>query len=170
KLLVDLGLGSTEPVAARGPERGQVVEGAPRELLVALLAAHQAPTSGAPEDCDVLRVVAGGSREGHPVRLGEGMVVRPYKPWRVSAGDIDTGVPLAIAGILLASGDAKMTGAHGAERIFAPDEFLVELARYSMRASETTTRVVGHSGAKNSRFTLGAEAPRAGRRAQPTGY
>ena len=32
------------------------------------------------------------------------MIVRPFKPWGVGAGDVDTGVPLAIAGILLAEG------------------------------------------------------------------
>lgn len=142
KLLVDLGLAGTEPVDTRGPERGTTTRVVPRELFVALLAARQAEAGppGAPDDCDVLRVVAQGTHAGKPTHLVEDMVVLPYKAWKVGAGDIDTGVPLAIAGILLASGKARATGVHGAEMIFEPREFLRELARYGMHATETTTR------------------------------
>jgi saccharopine dehydrogenase-like NADP-dependent oxidoreductase len=142
KLLVDLGLGGTEPVEVRGPERGQPLRVAPRELLVALLARRQTPT-GEPDDCDVLRVVAEGTREGRPRRLIEEMVVRPYKPWSVGAGDLDTGVPLAVAGILLAQGRAHAVGTRGAELVFEPGEFLAELARYGMHATETSARALG---------------------------
>lgn len=163
RLLVDLGLASTQPIAARGPERGAVAQVAPREVMVALLAerassqtAPQAtsqptrqPTSqvaqeaSEPSDCDVLRVIAEGRRGGEPARLVEEMVIQPYRPWGVGAGDIDTGAPLAIAGMLLASGAAQTTGAHGAELVFEPSAFLRELARYGMRATETVTRALG---------------------------
>lgn len=143
RLLVGLGLAETSAINARGEERGQMVRVVPREVVVALLNARQTPAaeqSGEPSDCDVLRVVAEGTRAGAAVRLVEEMVVLPYKPWRVGAGELDTGAPLAVAGILLASGAARTTGAHGAELIFAPDQFLRELARYGMRATETITR------------------------------
>ncbi|HEU5343734.1 MAG TPA: saccharopine dehydrogenase NADP-binding domain-containing protein [Ktedonobacterales bacterium] len=150
RLLVELGLAATEPVEARGPKRGASVRVAPRELMVALLAAQQSAAASAepsepsePSDCDVLRVIAEGTRDGAPVRLVEEMVVSPYRSWGVGAGDIDTGVPLAIAGILLASGAARLTGAHGAELLFDPLDFLRELARYGMRATETVTRALG---------------------------
>lgn len=144
KLLVDLGLAGTEPVEARGPDHNTTARVAPRELLVALLAARQTQTAdvaaSAPDDCDVLRVVAQGTRDGKPATLTEEMVVLPYAPWQVGAGDVDTGVPLAIAGILLASGSAKTPGVHGAELVFDPSAFLRELAPYGMRATETQTR------------------------------
>jgi saccharopine dehydrogenase-like NADP-dependent oxidoreductase len=152
KLLVDLGLAATEPVEARGPRRGTMAHVAPRELMVALLAAQQRAATAAasaepsepsePSDCDVLRVIAEGSRDGAPVRLVEEMIVTPYQPWMAGAGDVDTGVPLAIAGILLASGAARQAGAHGAEMIFDPLVFLRELERYGMRATETATRTL----------------------------
>lgn len=149
KLLVDLGLAATEPIEARGPRRGTTARVAPREMMVALLAAQQRAASAAtsaepsePSDCDVLRVIAEGSRDGAPVRLVEEMVVTPYQPWAAGAGDVDTGVPLAIAGILLASGAARQSGAHGAELIFDPLVFLRELERYGMRATETATRTL----------------------------
>jgi saccharopine dehydrogenase-like NADP-dependent oxidoreductase len=144
RLLVDLGLARTDAIETRGVKRGSVAHVVPREALVSLLAERQAsaPTSAPaePSDCDVLRVIAEGTRDGAPVRLVEEMVVRPYVPWGVGAGDIDTGTPLAIAGILLASGAARTTGAHGAELIFEPGVFLRELGRYGMRATETVTR------------------------------
>lgn len=151
RLLVDLGLASTEVIEARGTKRGTTARVAPREMMVALLAARQtaAPASGSapvtpaePNDCDVLRVIAEGERDGAPVRLVEEMVVAPYRPWGVGAGDIDTGVPLAIAGLLLASGAARVRGAHGAELVFEPLSFLRELGRYGMHASETVTRAL----------------------------
>jgi len=144
KLLVGLGLAKTEPVEARGPEKGSFVRVAPRELFVSLLSERELSGGAAsePDDCDVLRIVAQGTRDGQPVTLVEDMVVRPYKPWKVGAGDLDTGVPLAIAGILLAQGGQRTSGVHGAEMIFDPHAFLRELARYGMRASETTTRAL----------------------------
>lgn len=142
KLLVDIGLASADSIPVREPERGTMVRIAPREFVAALLAARG--TAGAndeePADCDVLRVVAAGTRDGAPMRLVEDMVVRPYAPWQAAAGDIDTGVPLAIAGILLGGGGARATGACGAEVAFDPIAFLRELAPYGMSATETVTR------------------------------
>lgn len=143
RLLVDLGLASAEPVEVREIERGVTTRVAPREFVASLLASRAAtniPTD--PDDCDVLRVVAEGTREGAPMRLVEEMVVLPYKPWNVGAGDVDTGAPLAIAGILLAGGAARVTGVHGAELVFEPLAFLRELERYGMCATETLTRVL----------------------------
>jgi lysine 6-dehydrogenase len=140
-LLVDLGLAGTKPVEARGVERGRKVKVAPRELLVALLAARELP-AGEPDDCDVLRVDATGVKDGMAVELREEVVALPYQPWGIAAGDLDTGLPLAIAGILLASGAAKLPGAHGAELVFEPQQFLAELARFGLHAQETITRAI----------------------------
>ncbi len=143
RLLVDLGLADTSPVDVRGARKGQTARVAPREVLVALLQRRAGMLSaGEPDDCDVLRVVAAGARDGVPMELTEEMVVLPYNPWSISAGDLDTGVPLAIAGILLATGEARLPGAHGAELVFDPETFLRELARYGMHAHETLTRAI----------------------------
>lgn len=145
ELLVEIGMAGSEPVEARGSEPGSWVRVAPREALIAALASRQPASDAAPpaepDDCDVLRVVASGTRDGQPVELIEQMIVRPYKPWNVGAGDLDTGVPLAIAGILMAQGGCP-TGAHGAELVFDAHAFLRELAAYEMRATETVTRAI----------------------------
>jgi saccharopine dehydrogenase-like NADP-dependent oxidoreductase len=141
RLIVALGLARTDTIKVRAG-KGRSAQIVPREALIALLAERQEPTeSREPNDCDVLRVVAQGIRDGQDVELVEEMVVRPYTPWKVGAGEVDTGVPLAIAGILLARG-GHPTGALGAECVFDPHEFLRELARYGMRASETSTRML----------------------------
>jgi saccharopine dehydrogenase-like NADP-dependent oxidoreductase len=141
RLIVALGLARTDTVKVRaGTARSAQI--APRETLIALLAERQASTaSREPNDCDVLRVVAHGTHGGKDIELVEEMAVRPYTPWRVGAGEIDTGVPLAVAGILLTRG-GHPAGAHGAERVFDPREFLRELAHFGMRASETSIRML----------------------------
>lgn len=144
RLLVDIGLAGTEPLVVPGVERGTSVRVVPREFVVSLLASRAASTeaAGDPDDCDVLRVVAEGIRDGTLVRLVEEMLVLPYRPWNVGAGEVDTGTPLAIAGILLASGAARATGVHGAELVFDPLPFLHELEHFGMRATETVTRAL----------------------------
>ena len=141
RLIVDFGLAGTDTIKVRAG-KGRSAQVVPRETLIALLAERQASTEGhEPSDCDVLRVVARGTRDGREVELVEEMVVRPDTPWRVGAGEIDTGVPLAIAGTPLARG-GHPTGALARECVFDPHEFLRELTRYGMRASETSTRML----------------------------
>jgi lysine 6-dehydrogenase len=144
ELLVSVGLAGSDPVTVRTADRNEPVSVVPREVFAAILAGRALPEGAAtaPDDCDVLRVVAQGTRDGAGVELIEEMVVRPYKPWQVAAGDIDTGVPLAIAGILLASGAAERTGTHGVERVFDPRAFLHELAQFGLHAHETVTHAI----------------------------
>jgi lysine 6-dehydrogenase len=140
--LVSLGLGQTEPVTVRGLGGAGQVSVAPRDVLVALLAQSGAPATAEPADCDILRVIVSGSRDGQPVELTEQMIVYPYKPWGIAAGDADTGIPLAVAGRMLASGTITRRGVAGAEAFIDPIAFLRELAQYDMHVTETVTVAV----------------------------
>src|SRR5262249_42195775 len=101
------------------------------------------PTTPAePTDCDILRVIVSGSHDGQPIELTEQMIVQPYQPWGVAAGDADTGIPLAIAGRMLASGAITQRGVAGAEALIEPMAFLQELAAYGMHVTETVTVAV----------------------------
>jgi lysine 6-dehydrogenase len=132
KFLVDLGFGSDEPLYLRG---GQV---SPREILTKLV--EQLPNEAVePQDCDVLRVVTTGQTNGQPITITNEVVALPYRPWGVSAGALDTGTPLAIAGHMLASGEITRRGAHGPEVCVPPAPFFRELARYDMHVTETRT-------------------------------
>src|SRR5947208_9065671 len=90
-------------------------------------------------DCDVLRIVANGEAEGQRVGITSQIVVLPYRRWGISAGALDTGTPLAIAGHMLATGEITRRGAFGPEMCIPVTPFFNELARYDMHVTETRT-------------------------------
>jgi saccharopine dehydrogenase-like NADP-dependent oxidoreductase len=135
KFLVDLGFGSAEPISVQG------VKVSPREVLARLL--DMAPVEDIePQDCDVLRVVASGEADGQPIEITNQVIVLPYRRWGISAGALDTGTPLAIAGRMLANGEITRRGAFGPEMCIPVGPFFRELARYDMHVMETRTVMV----------------------------
>lgn len=135
KFLVDLGFGSDEPIAVRG------VKVSPREVLARLL--EMVPAEDVtPQDCDVLRIVAAGEAAGQQVEITNQVVVLPYHRWGISAGALDTGTPLAIAGHMLATGEITRRGAFGPEMCVPTEPFFRELTRYDMHVTETRTVAV----------------------------
>ena len=95
-----------------------------------------------PQDCDVLRIVAAGEAgetSGQQVEITNQVVVLPYRSWGISAGALDTGIPLAIAGRMLANGEITRRGAFGPEMCVPVELFFRELARYEMHVTETRT-------------------------------
>ena len=135
KFLVDLGFGSDEPINVRG------VKVSPREVLARLM--EMAPIEDVkPQDCDVLRIVANGEAEGQRVEITNQIVVLPYRRWGISAGALDTGTPLAIAGHMLATGEITLRGAFGPEMCVPVEPFFDELAHYDMQVTETRTVTV----------------------------
>ncbi len=132
KFLVDLGFGSDEPINVRGSRVS------PREVLAKLL--EMTPVEDVePQDCDVLRIVANGQVDGQPLEITNQVVVLPYRRWGISAGALDTGVPLAIAGHMLARDEITRRGAFGPEMCVPLEPFFRELARYDMHVTETRT-------------------------------
>ncbi len=132
KFLVDLGFGSDEPINVRG------IKVSPREVLARLL--EMAPAEDVePQDCDVLRLVASGEAEDQRVEITQQIVVLPYRRWGISAGALDTGTPLAIAGHMLATGEITRRGAFGPEMCVPVSPFFHELASYDMHVTETRT-------------------------------
>src|SRR5579863_2468502 len=135
KFLVDLGFGSDEPISVHG------VKVSPRETLAKLL--EMAPVEDVePQDCDVLGVVTSGTAGGQQVEIANQVVVLPYRRWNVSAGALDTGVPLAIAGRMLANGEITQRGTLGPELCVPVEPFFRELAKYDMHVTETQTVAV----------------------------
>jgi lysine 6-dehydrogenase len=126
KFLVDLGFGSNEPINVHG------VKVSPREVLTCLLERFPA-AKAEPQDCDVLRVVTTGEAGGQRLEITNQIVVLPYRRWGISAGALDTGVPLAIAGRMLARGEITHHGALGPEICVPVETFFRELAYYDMR-------------------------------------
>ncbi len=133
KFLVDLGFGSDEPISVRG------VKVSPREVLASLLETMP-PEEVEPQDCDILRVVTTGEADGQKQEITNQIVVQPYRPWGISAGALDTGTPLAIAGYMLARGEITRRGAFGPEMCVPTIPFFRHLAHYDMHI-ETETRL-----------------------------
>ncbi|MBV9710743.1 MAG: saccharopine dehydrogenase NADP-binding domain-containing protein [Ktedonobacteraceae bacterium] len=131
KFLVDLGFGSDEPIDVQG------VRVSPREVLARLLETFPSEDVE-PQDCDVLRVVATGRAGRQSLEITNQIVVLPYRPWGISAGALDTGVPLAIAGRMLATGKITRRGVSGPELAVPATPFFNELARYDMRVYHET--------------------------------
>jgi len=135
KFLVGLGFGSAEPISVQGAKVS------PREVLAKLL--ELAPTEDIePQDCDVLRVVVTGEANGQHTEITNQVIALPYRRWGISAGALDTGVPLAIAGRMLANGEITRRGTVGPELCIPIEPFFRELARYDMHVTETRTVTV----------------------------
>ena len=101
-------------------------------MLLALAAGQSVPP-GDPQDCDVLRVDLEGRRDGSAVRRRAEMVVLPHPEWKVAAGSLDTGVPLSIAGQLLASRTIRTPGVLCPETAVPTELFFDMLERRHMR-------------------------------------
>jgi lysine 6-dehydrogenase len=125
RFLVELGFASREKLPGGG---------SPREVLLAL-AARQAIPAGDPADCDALRVELSGIQGGSRVTRRAEMVVLPHPEWKVAAGSLDTGVPLSIAGQLLASRGIATPGVLCPEASVQPDLFFEMLERRHMRVA-----------------------------------
>ncbi|HTY41140.1 MAG TPA: saccharopine dehydrogenase NADP-binding domain-containing protein [Thermoanaerobaculia bacterium] len=123
RFLVELGFASREKIAGRL---------SPREVLLDL-AARQAVPAGEPADCDALRVELTGRQAGRTVARRADLSVLPHPVWKVSAGSLDTGVPLSIAGQLLASGTITTPGVLCPETAVPGELFFEMLERREMR-------------------------------------
>jgi saccharopine dehydrogenase-like NADP-dependent oxidoreductase len=104
----------------------------PREVLLDL-AARQAAPPGAPDDADALRVNVRGCRGGKTVERRAEAVVLPHSSWGVAAGSLDTGVPLSIAGQLLASRTIRTPGVLCPETAVPGELFFQMLERREIR-------------------------------------
>jgi len=123
RFLVELGLASREKTASGASPRAMLLE----------LAARQDSPAGAPRDADHLRVTLAGRRDGRAVTRRADMTVTPLERWGVAAGSLDTGVPLSIAGQLLASRAISEPGVLCPETAVPHELFFEMLERRGMR-------------------------------------
>jgi len=125
RFLVELGFASREPRA------GGV---SPRQMLLAL-GGDQTKPAGMPDDCDCLRVDLAGEIDGRPVRRRGESIIGPHREWGFGAGALDTGVPLSIAGILLAEGAVAAPGVLCPETALPFERFFAELEKRGIRVA-----------------------------------
>jgi lysine 6-dehydrogenase len=123
RFLVELGFASREKTGA-----GE----SPRAVLLELAAGQHVP-GGAPNDADHLRVELSGRKDGRPVSRRADLTVTPHERWGVAAGAFDTGVPLSIAGQLLAGRAISEPGVLCPETAVPHELFFEMLERRGMR-------------------------------------
>jgi saccharopine dehydrogenase-like NADP-dependent oxidoreductase len=129
RFLVELGFASRDKIV------GNV---SPREMLLAVIG-RQSTIDTEPRDCDVLRVLVKGIKEGKPVTATAESVIFPHAKWKISAGALDTGVPLSIVAQMLAQGVIRTPGVLCPETSVPPDFFFQELARRGITVSLAVT-------------------------------
>ncbi len=123
--LVQLGFASREKL---------IHDVSPREMLLKL-AASQSPIDSEPRDCDVLQVFVSGEKDGKPIRGFAESIIRPHPVWKIAAGALDTGVPLSIAGQMLANNQITKPGVLCPETSVPREDFFRELERRGIRIS-----------------------------------
>ena len=125
RFLVELGFASREKL---------IRDASPREMLLKL-AASQKPVDSEPRDCDVLQVFVNGEKNGNPVRGFAESIIQPHPIWKMAAGSLDTGVPLSIAGQMLANKQITTPGVLCPETTVPREGFFRELERRGIRIS-----------------------------------
>ena len=125
RFLVELGLASRERLPGGVSPRDVLLDVAARQPALA--------DAGPPNDADHLRVELTGRKQGRLVRRRGDMTVTPHERWRVAAGALDTGVPLSIAGQLLAGRAISEPGVLCPETAVPPELFFDMLERRGMR-------------------------------------
>jgi saccharopine dehydrogenase-like NADP-dependent oxidoreductase len=124
RFLVELGFASRERAAGVSP----------RDVLLELAARQPAPAApGPPNDADHLRVELAGRKDGRRVERRADLTVTPHAGWGAAAGALDTGVPLSIAGQLLASRAIAAPGVLCPETAVPHELFFEMLERRGMR-------------------------------------
>jgi saccharopine dehydrogenase-like NADP-dependent oxidoreductase len=131
KFLADLGLTSNEKISIDG------VAIAPRKFLLKLLESKnmvKIQEDVVPDDYEITRVIAKGSKDGKKKTVVVDAHFAAYKPWRVSCSQYNVGIPGSIAAQMLASPLEKWPkGVLPAERVFNPVEFFRELEKRKIK-------------------------------------
>lgn len=125
RFLVDLGLGSKDPLQVRDQ---QVI---PRQVLATLIA-NQAPSEQpqAHDDHKAIRVEISGVKDGVASKYVMESVVHPYECWPdMSQGVFSVGFPAAVTARLLGSGQISKRGFFPSEAAIEPGTYFAELAK-----------------------------------------
>jgi saccharopine dehydrogenase-like NADP-dependent oxidoreductase len=132
KLLVDLGLASTEEFDTGS---GKVV---PRKLLMSLIRSMNLvgyPKRVVPNDWETTRVVVDGKSSGRRVRRAFDVVIPPKPEWKMSCAQYAVGIPGSIAARMIGRGAIKERGVIPPEACVPPNELVRDLRGYGFRVS-----------------------------------
>jgi saccharopine dehydrogenase-like NADP-dependent oxidoreductase len=127
RFLNRLGLIATQPIRVAGRNI------APRDMLLALIAAQPPATATGPADeYEVLRVTVRGLRNGEAVEDVSDCLVPGIPAWSLGV-DVDTGCPPSIVAQMLIRGEIAVRGVLPPEQAVPPEPFFAALAERGMR-------------------------------------
>lgn len=128
--LAEVGFATEEPVMVAGKEAN------PLRTMVAVvnryLERYDASQDGELNDCDVLRAVVRGTKDGIEKEIVVESVIRTSEKWGFMAGALDTGVPPSIVAQMICRGQITERGAFGGEKGIPAIPYFKELARREM--------------------------------------
>ena len=128
--LAGLGFASDEPVKVGGNDVD------PLRTMVAVvnryLERYDGSSDGELNDCDVLRAVLTGTKDGVEKEITVECVIRTSEKWGFMAGALDTGVPPSIVAQMICNGQITEKGAFGAEKGIPAIPYFAELAKRQM--------------------------------------
>jgi lysine 6-dehydrogenase len=139
KLFADIGLTSDQKISVDG------VEVAPRRFFLKLLESKnmvKIQEDVVPDDYEITRVVAKGSKDGKKKTVIVDAYFPAFKPWKVSCSQYNVGIPGSIAAQWIASDFGELPrGVLPSERVFEPTRFFRELEKRKIRVRK---RVIGN--------------------------
>ena len=131
KFLADLGLTSNDAIFIDGTE---IV---PRKFLLKLLESRnmiKIQEEVVPDDYEITRVIAKGSKNGKKKTVIVDAHFAAYKPWRVSCSQYNVGIPGSVAAQMLISDLVEFPkGVLPAEEVFDPGKFFKELEKRKIK-------------------------------------
>jgi saccharopine dehydrogenase-like NADP-dependent oxidoreductase len=134
KVLNEMGLTSNEPIDFRGEKIS------PREFLLRIAP----PPDAEAKDVAGVIVEITGEKDGEKARCIYSVVLPYHEKYGTSALAYLTGVPLSIAGQMLAKGKISDLGVLPPEAAVKPKPFFAELSKRGIKINETieTTRIL----------------------------
>lgn len=128
--LAALGFATEEPITVGDQDVN------PLRTMVAVvnryLERYDDSQDGELNDCDVLRAIVTGTKDGIEKEITVECVIRTSEKWGFMAGALDTGVPPSIVAQMIYNGQITERGAFGAEKGVPAIAYFKELARRQM--------------------------------------
>ncbi len=128
--LADLGLATDDKLIVDGQEVRPL-----RVLVEAVnkyLANYDDSQDGELNDCDVLRAVVKGTKDGVEKEIVVESIIRTSEKWGFMAGALDTGIPPSIVTQMLCNGDITKRGVFAGEQGIPALKYFAELSKREM--------------------------------------
>ena len=133
KTLIELGLGSKEPVNYKG----KMIR--PVDFLTQVLKRIKVPEGY--KETENLWVHIFGKKDGKKKEIKMECVINTLKGWEEDYTNIDTGMPISIIAQMIKKGIIKEKGVFSPEGVVPPEPFFKELKRRKMKVYENGKRI-----------------------------